>query len=169
MLVSIFRYFILSLCIHLIGGLIQLHVFKNDSSTLDNHKLFYTPWTYTLNNKQILTINNQLLLSGVKIHLQHHKSKTKLVISTKAPHLKIILTQPTIVAFSINGNLILLVALLKNHGVNLVFSYLLTLHSNPLDYLLSSPLKYIKIMVQFSPGTICQLYYCSKAVLFFSG
>lgn len=87
---------------------------------------------------------NQLLpvasprLMDFKIHYQHHKTLTKPVISTKAPHFKLILIQPRIGAISVNANLILYVALSKNHGVDLVFSYSLTLHNiNKIIYLLS--------------------------------
>ena len=51
---------------------------------------------------------------------------------------------------SINENLILPVALFKKYGLKLVFSYSLTLHINPLDYLLSLASKYNKKIVQFS-------------------
>lgn len=77
-------------------------------------------------------------LMDFKIHYQHHKTLTKPVISTKAPHFKLILIQPRIGAISVNANLILYVALSKNHWVDLVFSYSLTLHNiHKIIYLLS--------------------------------
>ena len=54
------------------------------------------------------------------------------------------------IAISVNENLILLVALFKKDGIKLVLSYSLTLHINPLDYLLSLTSKYNKKIAQFS-------------------
>ena len=54
------------------------------------------------------------------------------------------------IAISVNENLIILVALFKKDGIKLVFSYSLTQHINPLDYLLSLTSKYTKKIAQFS-------------------